>query len=34
MAADLPEPDLDADGYHGYVPNKWATYCNQLPKAC
>jgi hypothetical protein len=26
--------DLDAEGYHGYVPNNWASYCNQLPKAC
>jgi hypothetical protein len=26
--------DLDPDGYHGYVPNNWATYCGQLPKAC
>jgi hypothetical protein len=26
--------DLDAEGYHGYVPNNWATYCGQLPKAC
>ena len=21
-------------GYHGYVPNNYATYCNQMPKAC
>jgi hypothetical protein len=25
---------LDPNGYHGYVPNNWATYCGQLPKAC
>jgi hypothetical protein len=22
------------NGYHGYVPNNYATYCGQLPKAC
>jgi hypothetical protein len=21
-------------GYHAYVPSHYATYCNQLPKAC
>ena len=26
--------DLDAEGYHGYVPNNWGSYCGQLPKAC
>ena len=26
--------DLDAEGYHGYVPNNWGSYCSQLPKAC
>jgi hypothetical protein len=25
---------LDAEGYHGYVPNNWGSYCSQLPKAC
>ena len=24
----------DPNGYHGYVENNWATYCNQMPKAC
>ena len=22
------------NGYHGYVPNNYASYCGQLPKAC
>ena len=24
----------DPNGYHGYVENNYATYCNQMPKAC
>ena len=23
-----------AYGFHGYVPDNYATYCGQLPKAC
>jgi hypothetical protein len=26
--------DFDAEGYRGYVPNNWGTYCGQLAKAC
>jgi hypothetical protein len=28
------EPAFDAEGYRGYVPNNWGTYCSQLPKGC
>ena len=29
-----PYNTSDPNGYHGYVPNNYATYCNQMPKAC
>ena len=29
-----PYNSSDPSGYHGYVPNNYATYCDQLPKAC
>ena len=30
----VPRAVYLGQGYHGYVPNNWASYCNQLPKAC
>ena len=29
-----PYNSSDPSGYHGYVPNNYATYCDQLRKAC
>ena len=31
---DAPYNPNDPNGYHGYVENNYATYCNQMPKAC
>jgi len=30
----VPYNPRDPNGYHGYVENNYATYCNQMPKAC
>ena len=30
----VPYNPSAAYGYHGYLPDNYATYCGQMPKAC